>query len=370
MPTRASARIDRSTSDRRRRRHRILSTTVTASVAAITLVGLAPGVAHAAVTETTVTLPVTAAYDVATTDGSVFVSGGPSSTTIAVTGAAGDNVRTIDDLAGPTDLQLSADHRTLFVALKNANEIAAFDTTTLQEKARYETGAGDCPASLALTGTNLWFGYGCEDRYGSHLGRIDLAANPPTVTTVVSPVYTHGNPLLNAGVNNPGLLFVSQPRLSPGSVSVLKVGPDGSLTLAGEVASSVLFSNLLEVGVAPDGASFYLASGAPYEILQFNTDQLGVARRRFPTGPYPNAVEVAPDGRQVAAANGASLFAFRPTSAAPTKLTLSGSDPIFDGAVAWAPSGSRLYAVTGVRWNSTTPVVLHIYTASIASIAA
>jgi hypothetical protein len=101
--------------------------------------------------------------------------------------------------------------------------------------------------------------------------------------------------------------------------------------------------------------------------VQFETNQLTVARRRFITGPYPNAVEVSHDGTQVAAAadtNG--LYVFRPTSAQPTKLALTGSQSIIDRGIAWAPNGAQLYAVTA-NSSDTTPAVLHIYTMSIAA---
>jgi hypothetical protein len=93
----------------------------------------------------------------------------------------GVEVKTITGLGGATGMTLSPDSSTLYVALSNA--IAVVDTTTLTEVARYGTGDGVCPWTPTLSGTLLWFGYGCIDgMYGyphGNVGVLDLAADPP-----------------------------------------------------------------------------------------------------------------------------------------------------------------------------------------------
>jgi YVTN family beta-propeller protein len=337
---------------------------VTAAGAASALVlGLTPAPAQAAVTESTVELPILRAADVVAGGSGVFVSAGRTGTSIVAASASGTDLRSIDDLPGPTDLELSPDGRVLYAALPSANEIAVIDTATLRETARVATGLGECPSSLALVGQTLWFGYGC-DQWGGNVGRIDLAAATPSVTVGLTSGYW-AYPILSAPRADSGRLFAAQPSLSPSSVTVYTITANGALELAGKTEHTVVGSNLRDVAAAPDGDTFYTASGAPYEILQFETDQLTVARRRFATGPYPNAVEVSRDGSQVAAAadtNG--LYVFRPTSAQPTKLTLTGSQSVIDRGIAWAPNGAQLYAVTA-SFSGTTPAVLHVYTASI-----
>lgn len=327
------------------------------------LLGLTPAAAQAAVTETTVELPLAAAADVVAGAAGVYVSGGRTSTQIVVTNPAGGNHRIVDDLPGPTDLELSPDGSVLYAALPAANEIAAIDTTTLQETARYFTGVGACPSSLAVIEQTLWFGYGC-DQWGGNIGRIDVSDPAPTAAVRQSPVDFWSHPKLSVGRNDPGRLFAAQPSLSPSAVQIFTVAADGTLTAAGRTEHTVVGGNLRDMAAAPDGATFYTASGAPYEILQFESHELTVARRRFATGPYPNAVEVSHDGTQIAAAaDGSGLFVFRPTSAQPTKLTLTGSSGVIDRGIAWAPSGAQLYAVTRNSPNA----VLHVYTASIAA---
>jgi sugar lactone lactonase YvrE len=347
-------------------RRRFGPATLAAGVASTLLVTLAPGVAHAAVTEATVNLPTTTVADVVTTGSRVFVSGGVTSGVVVVTNPAGGNQQIIGDLPGPTDLELSPDRRTLFVALHNSNEIAAFDTTTLQETARFATGLGECPSSLASSGTTLWFGYGC-DQWGGNIGRIDLAASPPAVSVLQAPVDFYDHPMLSAPRDNPNLLFAGQPGLSPGSVRVLAVDADHRLTVAGSTDTMTIGSNLNDLAPTADGSAFYTASGAPYEILRVRTSQLQVAERRFVIQPYPVAVELSADGTQVAAgADGGGLFVFRPTSATATRLPLSGDQSFAEGGLAWGPAGNRLYAITSKKYVSQPPpAILHIYTASI-----
>jgi YVTN family beta-propeller protein len=347
---------------------RWLAATIASGAASALLVCLAPAPAYAAVTETTVELPFVNVADVVASETQVFVSGGHTTGSIVVTTPSGGNPTTFGDLPGPTDLELSPDGATLFATLPNANEIAIIDTATLQETARVWTGVGECPSSLVASGATLWFGYGC-DQWGGNIGRINLAVSPPAVTVGLSPVDFYDYPLLNMGRSDPGRLFAGQPSLSPGEVSVFTVGADGSLAVAGQTGFSALGSNLRDVAVAPAGDQFYTAAGYPYEILQFQTDQLTTARRRFVTGPYPNAVEISHDGAQVAAAaDSGGLFVFRPTSSQPTQLPLTGTAGVVDRGIAWAPSGARLYAVTDASWMSDPPpAVLHVYTASIAA---
>jgi DNA-binding beta-propeller fold protein YncE len=346
-------------------RDRSLLGLTAAGAASALMLGLTPAAAQAAVTETTVELPLVSAADVVASSANVFVSGGRTSSTVVVTSASGTNQRVVEDLPGPTDLELSADGSVLYVALPNANEIAAINTATLQETARFATGLGECPSSLAVIEQTLWFGYGC-DQWGGNIGRINLAGAPAT-TVGLSSVDFHSHPLLSAGRTDPARLFAAQPSLSPSSVTVFAIAAGGTLEVAGQTEHTVVGSNLRDVDAAPDGATFYTASGAPYEIVQFESDQLTVARRRFVTGPYPNAVEVSHDGTQVAAAaDGNGLFVFRPTSAQPTELSLTGSQSVADRGIAWAPSGAQLYAVTADFWG-TTPATLHVYTASIAA---
>ncbi|MBM0234856.1 hypothetical protein JNW91_25420 [Micromonospora sp. STR1_7] len=110
-----------------------------AALTAGLLTGTFPAQAQAAPAPTATPVPLATVADVVSAGDRVFISGGRSSTDVAVTSATGAVVGTLSGLPGPTDLLLSADRQTLYVALPTANAIAAFDTGSLVESARYDT---------------------------------------------------------------------------------------------------------------------------------------------------------------------------------------------------------------------------------------
>ena len=355
-------------------RRRLLPALVSTGLATALVVGLNPAPVHAAaIVERTVPLDLTTASDVVADRSRVFVSGqwpvvdnGRTrlEPRIVVTDVFGEEPATVQGLRHRVaDLELSPDGRTLFAALPDANEIAAIDTRTLTVTASYETGLGACPRSLAAIGAILWFGYGC-DQWGGSIGRVDLAATPPAVTTGLSPVNVHGYPVLDTAADRPDLLFAAHPSVSPAKVTVLAVAADLTLTKTGETEHTLLGSNLRDVAAAPHGGAFWTASGSPYAIVQVETAKLSVARRRIQTGPYPNAVELSRDGAQVAAANVSGVFVFPWDGTTATALPLTGPGEVVDRGLAWAPNGSVLYAVT-YDWTGANPAALHVYTSTI-----
>ncbi|MBM0274745.1 YncE family protein [Micromonospora tarensis] len=336
---------------------------ISLALAALTaglLTGAVPGQAQAAAAPTATPLPLKTVADVVSAGDRVFVSGGRSSTDVVVTSATGEVVGTLAGLPGPTDLLLSADRRTLYVALPTANAIAAFDTGSLVESARYDTGAGECPSSLALTGRYLWFGYGC-DQWGGNIGQIDLGRQPARLTTRVAEQDFHDFPLLAAAGQNRSVLLAGQPGLSPASVYAYGIGTAGALTTLRTNAWSVVGSNLRDVALDPTGTTLYTAAGAPYEVQAFPFADITTPSATFPTGAYPNAVEVSRDGTRIAGGADASydpdVFVFTPDGTELARFELG--DELSSGALAWSPNGARLYAV-GYDWTGVTQATLHV----------
>ncbi|MBQ1037986.1 hypothetical protein [Micromonospora sp. C81] len=336
----------------------------TVALAALTaglLTGAFPGPAVAAATPTATPLPLTQVADVVSAGDRVFVSGGRSSTDVVVTSATGALVGTLADLPGPTDLLLSADRQTLYVALPSANAIAAFDTGSLIESARYDTGVGECPSSLALTGRYLWFGYGC-DQWGGNIGRIDLGRQPARVTTGMATTQDfYGAPLLAAASQNRSVLLAGQAGLSPASVYAYAIGAGGALTLLRANDWTAIGSNLQDIALDPTGTTLYTASGAPYEVQAFPFADISIPSATYQTGAYPNAVEVSRDGSRIAAGADATyapdVFLFRSDGTALAQFELG--DELSPGALAWAPNGARVYAVS-YDWTGANPATLHV----------
>ncbi|MFY1687606.1 YncE family protein [Plantactinospora sp. WMMB782] len=315
--------------------------------------------AHAAAPAATV-LPLERAHDVAAVRDRVFVSGGSTSTSVVVTSATGAVTGTIGGLPGPTDLLVSNDQSTLYVALPNANQIVAFDTGSLVESARYSTGAGACPSSLALAGRRLYFGYGC-DQWGGNIGVVDLSRQPAVVSTGLATEDFYDHPILATTAGAPSVLAAGQPGLSPAAVSIYAVGTGGALTFQRRTAHTAAGSNLRDVALSRDGSTVYLAQGAPYGIQAFDVADLNQQSRFFPTTAYPNAVEVSRDGTRIAAGSDATydpdVFFLRLPDGIPDASVELGEN-LVAGALAWAPGGGRLYAVSQ-HWSAGAPT-LHV----------
>ncbi len=303
------------------------------------------GAATAAAQPTSVRLPLTTVADVVSTGDRVFISGGRRSTDVVVTDAAGAVVTTLTGLPGPTELQLSNNRRTLYVALSSGRAIAAFDTVSLRESARYDTGAAECPESLALTGRYLWFGYGCGGGDGE-IGRFDLGRRPATVATGLAGVRFSSAPLVTSALRNPRVLLAGEAGGSTASVQAYTIGAGGTLADRRTNASDDSGSNLGDIALDPAGETAYTAAGSPYAVLGLSAADL-TPRTRYVTGPYPNAVEVSRDGTRVAAGilglHGPDVHVF--ASDGTGQLHFELGDALLPGALAWAPNGRRLYAV-------------------------
>ncbi|MEU7917574.1 hypothetical protein ACGFIP_25390 [Micromonospora zamorensis] len=335
----------------------------TVALAALTaglLTGVFPGPAVAAATPTATPLPLTQVADVVSAGDRVFVSGGRSSTDVVVTSATGALVGTLAGLPGPTDLLLSADRQTLYVALPSANAIAAFDTGSLIESARYDTGVGECPSSLALTGRYLWFGYGC-DQWGGNIGRIDLGRQPARLSTGVASEDFYYAPLLAAASQNRTVLLAGQPGLSPASVYAYGIGAGGTLTTLRTNEFSAVGSNLRDIALDPTGATLYTAAGSPPLVQAFPFAEIASPSATYATGPYPRAVELSRTGTRIAAGADAAynpdVFVFAADGTEQARFELG--DELSPGGLAWSPNEARVYAVTS-DWTGARPATLHV----------
>jgi hypothetical protein len=120
------------------------------------------------------------------------------------------------------------------------------------------------------------------------------------VTTGLSGQDYYEYPLLATASRNDSILLATQPFLSPTSAHVYSIGSGGTLTFVPEDVHN-LGSNLRDAALDPVGERIYLAAGAPYQIEEYAVADLTVRARSFPTGPYPNAVELSEDGHYLAA---------------------------------------------------------------------
>ncbi|HLL66757.1 MAG TPA: hypothetical protein VK453_13615 [Micromonosporaceae bacterium] len=320
------------------------------------LTAMPPAAAHAAEAPG-ITLALPSAADVVATNRRVFVSGGQNSTAVAVTDAEGAAVTTLENLAGPTDLLLSQDRRTVFVALHGSGAVAAFDTRSLREVARYDTGTS-CLNSLAQSGRWLWFGYGCATDSENNVGRIDLRATPgttpaaPRLAMVEEPYQAlFSPPLLATPAQNPNVLIVGDGLLSPSPLFAYSIGADGTLTLLRRSDHLSAGDSLADIAVTADGSTVFTASASPFVLQEFPVDAMTTPTRYFRTGGNPTAVELSPDGRYVAGAvvnrTADEVFLFNRDATVVASYSVGTTRAsVPKRALAWSPNGRRLYAVS------------------------
>jgi hypothetical protein len=328
-----------------RRRLGLLGTALVASSLAVTA---APGAALAAPAPAVTTLPisVSSGADLVAAGDREFVSGGRDGSQIAVADAAGAIVGTIDGLPGPTDLALTNDRRTLYVALPAINAVAAFDTGSLNEAARYDLGAGaTCLSTVAPAGRYLWFGYGCAA--AGNIGKVDLGRQPARVTLgQADAAQFYAAPILASAPRNASVLVAGEAGLSPSEVHSFTVTA-GALT---QVATSRdLSENLRDLALDPAGTTVFAASGAPYYFPSATVGTLAETAE-YQADAYPNAVDVSRDGtRLVGGIDGyyePDLYFYRVGATTPVSSVELGA-LLLPHALAWAPNGRRVYAVTG-----------------------
>lgn len=295
-----------------------------------------------------VSLPLTSFSDIAvdSTLGHVFVSS-EIDHAVAVTDLSGNVITKLTNLPGATGLALSPDGDTVFVALSQFGSIAALDTLTLTERARYPVGEV-CPSDLAITNNRLYFSYGC-DTWGGGIGRVALDGTEARTGLLAGHYSPHQ---LATTAAKPGLLVAGQPSLSPASLLVLREENDGLAVQASRDAGS----NLADVEFSTDGTQVHVASGAPYYIQSYTSDTLAV-RGSYNTGPYPVSVATSPStGALAAGINDTTSVRIYPAGS----LTQSRAYEVPDlhrASLAWGPGGRYVYAVAN-KWAQ--PAVLHV----------
>ncbi|MDF3146108.1 MULTISPECIES: Ig-like domain repeat protein [unclassified Streptomyces] len=276
----------------------------------------------------------------------VFISD-PTAGQVVVTDYAGALVGTVGSLPGVRGLELSPDSGTVYAAVGDADAIVAIDTATATEAHRYSTGTAD-PQYLAETGGKIWFGYGGAAE--GNIGSLDLSGTDPAVTLNQAPTNAwYSAPILDASAGAPGTLVAGALGQSPVVLAVYDVSSGTpSQTAYAFDPGSTGGGNLMDMAVTPDGKDVVTASGAPYYQAVYKLTDLS-KDGKYVTNPYPNAVDIAPNGDVAAGTSStdeADVHLFKPGTSLPLKEYTFGSDQLAARGLAWAPDGSKLFAVS------------------------
>ncbi|MFJ7151023.1 Ig-like domain repeat protein [Streptomyces sp. NPDC100445] len=316
---------------------------LTAATALAVLFGSAALATTAAHADSTAALPVKATGDIVVdaVHRQVFVSD-PLNGKIVVTDYTGRVLKQLTtDLSGVSGLELSADSGTLYAAVRDLDAVAVLDTATDTETTRYAV--GDKPLSVALAGGRLWFGYGGAAAGG--IGSVDLADERHEVTLGQDSSWYQA-PLLDAAPGS-ATLVAGAVEQSPVELASYDVSSGTATKLASTREAGSMLGDLQ---VTPDGKDVVVASGAPYYQQVFRTSDLG-EDGKYVTNAYPNSVAVAPDGTVAAGIKGSydpDVYIFRPGGSEALRSYDFGQSGglLAPAGLAWAPDGSRLFAVT------------------------
>ncbi|MGW0660022.1 hypothetical protein [Streptodolium elevatio] len=300
----------------------------------------------------------------------VYYSSGASANQVVSIGFDGRGKKVLDNQFGAAGLVLSADGKTLYSALAAGDAISAIDTETLTERARYALTPHSCPTHLARTGSDVWFGYGC-DAWTGEIGRLDTSVEPAV------PTYAHQAPepgvpekdqrrferapLLAEGGDGAAVRVVAgQPHISPVNVRVYRI--DGG-KLVEEGRQDRGGSNLTDLTVGADGALFYTAAGSQDHVSAYRADKDMGSAGAWRTGQSPNSVAASPDGSWLAAGvrtagpDGASVYVHAPdASRDPRTYRLPTGQRLVDRGLAWSEDG-KVLAIVARRGQEPAPVV-------------
>jgi YVTN family beta-propeller protein len=325
-------------------------------------VGMAgPAGADTGSTTTSTTLPLTSFAHLIVDDaaGYVFATGGSGTSGVVVRDMSGNAVTVIHNEAGADGLALSPDGATLYVALRDDSSIAAIDTATLTESARYFTGGDICPSTLAVLGSQVWFGYGCGESDGG-IGLLDLGVSPAAVHTGLADLRFA--PMLATSDALPATLVAG----GGDGAELYEFQIDG--TALNQVAHRYIAENLAGLTITPDGSTVLTASGAEYDIAKYSTGDLSRLGQYGAQDPYPVAVAVTSSDQVIAGLNSADDDDVRVFSSGGEQtggFDFNGSDTSFSLArdgIALDTAADRMYAVTDPYGSGEGTVSLHVVT--------
>lgn len=279
----------------------------------------------------------------------LFISGGEGSTGIEVTTPDGIATATIDE-PGATSMVLSPDAETLYVALPDADAIAAISTTTFTETARYPLGVS--PFSVAFAGGKVWFSYTAQS---GALGSIDPAGDGTSAVTLFGSSVVDGRttsaPLLTSSPAAPNVLVTGLTGSSPAFLQVIDVTSGTPVQGPSQFDGA---DSLSSMAITPDGEDV-VTSGTQYHPMEFQLSDMTSAGEPYDDGGsigWVMGTAYASDGTFAESLRSGSpdLAVFAPGSSTPahtwTTEQQDGSGTPDPQGLAWSPDGSRLYEMT------------------------
>ncbi|MEU7915872.1 WD40 repeat domain-containing protein [Microbispora bryophytorum] len=251
----------------------------------------------ASAADVTTDLGITSGGDVVAGGGKAFIAGDDQLLVVNANGTRNAGV----SLPGIQSLAITPDGTRLYVALRDSNEVAVIDTASLEIIRLVSLAEYPCPTNLALSGTRLFVGYGC-DQWDGGVVRIDTSFGHGSRLTPVASTYA--SPKVAAAGNT---LVVGDSGHSPASLTVYDV-IRSQATLRGIINGHDYDTGFLgDLAITPDGSTVIATFLDSHEYFAWDTSSLQKVRAYDPdptAGYYLPVVAVSPDGTLVAGGRG------------------------------------------------------------------
>ena len=318
----------------------------------------APGAAHADPVVTTTWMPGNQFKDMvvdASTD-RVFASLADTST-VAVFDLDGNLVSSITGEAGASGLIVHDGD--LYVANANAGTIDEFDTTSLQ-KVKTVAGGLVQPSDVVYADGDLW------TESGSSLAQVDPGTGHVTVWPNLSFGGLAGDP---ADTDEIVTYAPGQSPVSMGLIDLSSGTPTMTVSQWEGTAVPGGIANVRDVAVSPDGSHVVPAGGAPYEFVELNTSTMQPSGVIYPGYTYPSAVAMTSAGGGLFAGGLDGIYnpdvvvygLDNPADIVATHDFGTTGETTLAHGLAFGPDGSRLYVVTASN-GSKAEDELHVMT--------
>ena len=250
----------------------------------------------------------------------------------------------VDSVTDVSDVALSDDGRTLFVA-QGFDRVTALDADSLSVTATYRAPQGACVFHVEPTGGKV---VGAYSNCGIGSGGLLVWSTPDAAPVV----YTQGpnlHPIIDASPGTPGLLVAGDHGAEPFMTYVIDVSGASPQIVA---SRNNLGGNLLDYAVSPDGSEVMVSAGGPNDHHSYRLPDLSDATV-YPSGVYPQDAAWSGDGSTVAVGRGhtdsydADVILYGKDSTTPTyAVDFREGDELWPGTLLVNRAGTRAWAVS------------------------
>ena len=263
----------------------------------LAVLGFAPTV-HAGSVPTSIPLSSFAEMAVDGQSQTVFVSGGPGTSSVFALGYDGSVKRRINGFLGPTGMVIVG--TSLYIANQDGGTISVVDTTTLTPTGTIDLGSFEGPKSLGYSSGLLW-SLNCDNGSLVALISIDLETDLVVDHTSDDEMTTTCSGI--SSIPGSDSFLVWEKDAGPSSVYRYSYQPAtllGAGRIVREEAVRTDAYGIRQLSVSPDGERFIYVSGYPYHVEERSISDLTMTMI-YPASHYPAATVYSPDGQFLAA---------------------------------------------------------------------